>query len=269
MSGLHPTPEKILALRRRCIGQEARLRAIAGSILAGEDWTVHLQGLPHVDEVPPVDGEACGRDLRGADLRRWLRPEVKIEPAGEREAALVAALTLEGLRASTPVPGTSPFPVAIEGAEEVAVAMRRGERFLLARSAGRPVGAVRWGARRERMELAGDRAYAEIASLAVLPAWRGLGIGAALLAGAEADAMRQGHTVALLRTAMELGLVPWYERLGYEARRTQQITPPNAPTCLDVLMTRALDAPRPARASAGRRAPLTAAAPSPEAAARR
>ena len=42
----------------------------------------------------------------------------------------------------------------------------------------------------------------------------------------------------LLRTTEEVGLVPWYERLGYEVRRVRQLTFKDAPTYLDVLLTR-------------------------------
>ena len=89
---IHPTAEKIRALSDRWVGQEARLQRVAASILSGEDWTQHLRGLPFLDEVPPKDGEAYGRDLRGADLRRFLYPKVDVTRATERDAALVAGL---------------------------------------------------------------------------------------------------------------------------------------------------------------------------------
>ena len=73
------------------MGQEARLQRIAESLLAGEDWTRHLRGLSLVEEIPPREGEAYGRDLRGADLRRALHPRVDVTRATERDAALVAA----------------------------------------------------------------------------------------------------------------------------------------------------------------------------------
>jgi GNAT superfamily N-acetyltransferase len=169
---------------------------------------------------------------------------VEIREAEDREAALVAGLALEGLRHNTPLPGVSPFPVDAEGAESVRLALRRGDRFFLARAAGTPIGVVRWGERREFRELAAERSYAEVSGLAVLPEWRRQGVGGDLLAEAERDAARHGHEHALLRTTLELGLVPWYERLGYEVRATRQLTYADAPTFLDVVMTRRLVAAR-------------------------
>ena len=130
-------------------GGEARLRAIAQGILDGSDWTVHLAGLPYVEEVPPLQGEALGRDLRGADLRRWLAPVAGIRVAGEEDAALIAGIGLESLTNNTPLDGVTPFPVAHENANDIAVAMRRGEHFLIARAAGQAVGVVRWAPRSE------------------------------------------------------------------------------------------------------------------------
>src|SRR5688500_3483420 len=188
MAAVHPSPERIAALRRRWEGQEARLRSIASSILAGEDWTVHLVGLPYVDEVPPQPGEAYGRDLRGALLDRWLQPDIALREAEERDAALVAGVTLEGLRNNTPLPDATPFPVDLHGAEQVARASRRGERFVLARAGNRVVGVVQWGERREFQDLTAHRPYAEISGLAVLPPWRRKGIGERLLREAEQGA---------------------------------------------------------------------------------
>ena len=60
MSVTHPSPTKVETLRARWVGQEARLKAIAQAMLAGADWTVHLAGLPLVEEIPPREGEALG-----------------------------------------------------------------------------------------------------------------------------------------------------------------------------------------------------------------
>ena len=95
---IHPSPDRIRQLTDRWTGQDGRLQRIAESMLAGEDWTAHLRGLPYVDEIPPREGEAYGRDLRGADLRTALHPRIDVTRATERDAALVAALTLEGLQ---------------------------------------------------------------------------------------------------------------------------------------------------------------------------
>jgi predicted N-acetyltransferase YhbS len=237
---IHPSPEKLRALTERWIGQEVRLQRIATSILAGEDWTQHLRGLPHLDEIPPREGEAYGRDLRGADLRRYLHPKGEVTRATERDAALVASVTREAMRNNTALPDASPFPADAESAEGVALALRRGERVLLARVGRGVVGCVRWAVRSEFADLADQRPYGEISGLAVLPSHRRVGIGGTLVASAEWDVAGEGHDWALLRTTVELGLVPWYERHGYVARRVRQFTYPEAPTFLDCVMTKRL-----------------------------
>lgn len=240
MSVVHLSPTRLKALQERWIGQEDRLRRIAQSLLAGEDWTEHLRGLPHVHEVPPRGGEALGRDLRGADLSRHLLPLVDIRPATVAEAAIVAGVTLEAMRNNTPLPDVSPFPAEFEGAEQMAVAIRRGEVFLLARCGPKPVGVVRLAERREFDDLTGNRPYAELSGLAVDPAWRKLGIGGRLLGAAEAFARDDGHATALLRTTLELGLVPYYQRRGYAIGRMRQMTYAGAPMFIDVVMTKRL-----------------------------
>jgi ribosomal protein S18 acetylase RimI-like enzyme len=246
---LHPSPEKVRALEERWAGQETRLERIAAAILAGEDWTVHLRDLPLVDEVPPRDGEAFGRDLRGADLRRWLHPRVEVVRATERDAAQVASLCLDACRNNTPLPDASPFPADVESAEAVTLAMRRGDRFLLARVGKRPVGSVRWAVRREFAELC-DGPYAEVSGLAVSTAHRRVGIGGRLLAAAEADAATEGHGVALLRTAVEVGLVAYYEARGWRVRRVRQHAYPDSPVFLDALLTKRLVVVEPLRVAA-------------------
>lgn len=237
---LHPSLDKVRALADRWLGQEARLQRIAESILAGEDWTQHLRGLPMVEEVPPRDGEAYGRDLRGADLRRYLHPPVDVTRATERDAALVSSVTLEAMRNNTPLPDTSPFPADVESAEAVAIAMRRGERFLLARVGRRVVGAIRWSERREFADLTDSCEYGEIRGLAVAVAHRRVGVGTTLLASAEWDVAAEGYDHALLRTTVEVGLVPFYESRGYVVRLVRQHTYPDAPTFLDAVLTKRL-----------------------------
>ncbi|MHC5009361.1 MAG: GNAT family N-acetyltransferase [Planctomycetota bacterium] len=240
MSFAHPSATRLEALHQRWQGQDHRLQAIARSLRRGEDWTVHLRGLPMVEEIPPVAGEACGRDLRGADLRRYLRPEVLVAPATERQAALVASISMEALLSNTALPGISPFPVEVESAEAITLAMRRGEHFLLGRCDEQPVGAVRWAERREFQEYTADAPYAEISGLGVLPPWRRGGVGGALMTAAEAQIASDGYPFAVLRTTFELGLVPWYESQGYVIRLTRQHTYPDAPTFLDVVMSKRL-----------------------------
>jgi ribosomal protein S18 acetylase RimI-like enzyme len=237
---LHPSPDKLKALADRWTGQEKRLERIAASLVAGEDWTVHLRGLPFVDEVPPREGEAYGRDLRGADLRRHLHPPVEIVRGTEREAGVLASLCLEAARNNTPLPERSPFPADVESAEGIALAMRRGDRFLLARSARKPVGAVRWAPRREFAELCDGRVYAEVSGLAVDTGHRRVGIGARLLAAAEADAGAEGYETGLLRTSVEVGLVSYYEARGWSLRFVRQHAYPESPTFLDAVLTKRL-----------------------------
>lgn len=254
MSVTHPSPRRLQALQGRWTGQEARLRAIALDLVAGRDWTVHLAGLPLVDEVPPLPGEALGRDLRGADLRRFLAPAPVLTEADETDAALISGISLEGLTNNTPLDGTTPFPVAHESADDVALAMRRGERFLVARAAGRAVGVVRWAQRSEFKEWTADRPYVEISGLAVRTGARRQGVASALLAAVEARAETEGFEHALLRTTLELGLVPWYERAGYGVSMVRQMTCPEGPTILDVVMVKRLVA-APSRAAPAARSP--------------
>jgi GNAT superfamily N-acetyltransferase len=227
-------------LRERWNGQEARLQRIAEAIIAGEDWTRHLRGLPHVEEIPPRQGEAYGRDLRGADLRRMLHPRVEIARAGERDAALVASVALDGLLNNTPLHGVSPFPPDIESAEAVALAMRRGDHFLVARLGKTLVGTVRWAVRREFPDLCDGQPYGEVSNLAVSPAHRRVGIGGLLLASAEWDVAREGYEWSLLRTAVEVGLVPFYVSRGWAQRTLRQFSCPDGPTFLDAVLTKRL-----------------------------
>jgi GNAT superfamily N-acetyltransferase len=213
-------------------------------MMAGEDWTRHLRGLPLVEEIPPLRGEAYGRDLRGADLRLHLKPEVRIAEASEHAAAVVAGIALEAMQNNTPLPGISPFHTELESAEQTAVAMRRGEVFLLARALGRPVGTVRIARRREFDELTMGSEYAEVSGLAVLPAYRRQGIGASLLDAAEQHAADSGHGWVLLRTVHETGLVAWYRTRGYDVASVRQLSFADSPTFLDVIMCRRLRVPQ-------------------------
>ena len=82
MSVVHPSPRKVEDLQLRWEGQEHRLEAVARDLRAGRDWTVHLQGLPYVEEVPPLPGEACGRDLRGSLTEPLTVSEARETPRG-------------------------------------------------------------------------------------------------------------------------------------------------------------------------------------------
>jgi ribosomal protein S18 acetylase RimI-like enzyme len=261
MTLTQPSLARVEALRRRWEGEDARLAAIAADLLAGHYWTARLRGLAYVREIPPLPGEACGRDLRGADLRRLLVPPVEVREAREEEAALVSSISFEGLQHNTPLDGVTPFPVAPESADDIALAMRRGDRFLIARSGGKPVGVVRLGRRTDLRHLTADRDYAELSGLAVLPAQRRRGLGAALRAAAEAAASADGHEHVLLTTTMELGLVPWYERAGYKVSLVRQITCSEGTTYLDVVMVATLVRSTPKPAATGTATTPSGAAP--------
>jgi GNAT superfamily N-acetyltransferase len=165
---------------------------------------------------------------------------VEVARAGERDAALVASVALEGLLNNTPLPGVSPFPPDIESAEAVALAMRRGDHFLVARIGRTLVGTVRWAVRREFPDLCDGQPYGEISNLSVSPAHRRVGIGGLLLSSAEWDVAREGFEWSLLRTPAEVGLVPFYESRGWAMRTLRQWTYPEAPVFLDAVMTKRL-----------------------------
>ena len=241
MSVIHPSPHKVRALQERWVGEEKRLQAIARSMLADEDWTAHLRGLPFVSEIPPLAGEECGRDLRGANLGHCLHPGVEIRPAVELQGALIAGITLEAMCTNTPLEGMSPFPVEAGSAEEMTLAIRRGDAFLLAYCGSVAVGVVRLAERREFRDLTDERSYTEISGLAVLRPYRRNGIAGVLLEAAEERAREDRNAYTLLRTTMEVGLVPYYERLGYAVVRVRQLAYQDAPAVLDVVMTKRMD----------------------------
>ena len=60
-----------------------------------------------------------------------------------------------------------------------------------------------------------DEGYAKAQRVAVLKAWRGKGVGAALMFALEGEAARASFSLVLL--AAQITAVPFYERLGYEA----------------------------------------------------
>lgn len=76
----------------------------------------------------------------------------------------------------------------------------------LAEAGGEAVGTA-------RLRLAGGHAKAQ--RVAVLAAWRGAGVGRALMAALEHEAARHGATEVVL--AAQVGAIAFYDRLGYEA----------------------------------------------------
>lgn len=259
MSVVYPSPSRLEALSRRWDGEESRLRRIADAMLAGEDWTRHLGGLPFVDEIQAMPGEMYGRDLRGAPLRRLLRPNVRIHEAQECQAAHIASITLEADRHTIPVPGATCFPSEAHSAESMGVALRRGAVFLLASVGTEFVGVIRLEQRQEFSEFTADRPYMEVSGLGVLPSHRKLGIGGALLEAAHEHARARGFEYVLLRTTVEVGLVPWYESKGYSVQRIRQLSFKDAPVYLDAIMAQQL--PKPA-STPGRARPRFVRSPS-------
>ena len=245
MSVLYPSPAKLEALRARWEGQEERLARVAATMLEGGDWTLLLAGLPFIREIPPLPGDALGRDLRGADLRHLLRPEIHVKTAAVEDAPVIAAITYEAMRSNTALPGASPFPADLDGAEEMALLMRRGETFLIARCAERPVGVVRIDERNEFRQLTGQQAYLEVSGLAVLPPYRLSGVGTALLDAAEQLAADESFANALLRTTFNEPPTSLKERRGYVVEQVRQLASPGPPTILDVVMVKRLQSRSP------------------------
>lgn len=79
MVGFEEEKEKMKLLRHRWKGQKERLKSIFKSLRYKEDWTIHLEGLQLVEEIPARDGMKCGKDLRGADLANEFLVGVNLE----------------------------------------------------------------------------------------------------------------------------------------------------------------------------------------------
>jgi uncharacterized protein YjbI with pentapeptide repeats len=82
---------EIKSLRERWEGEEARIRKILTSIKREEDWTIHLEGLKLVNQIPAVEGEKYGRDLRGVNFRAENLKEVDLRGANLTGAILYKA----------------------------------------------------------------------------------------------------------------------------------------------------------------------------------
>jgi hypothetical protein len=121
--------DKIKALVSRWENQEERLQKIADSVVKGEDWTIHLEGLPYLNDLETLPGDKYPRDLRGANLRRYFQPKPSIVPASSDDAPNISYIIREAMLNNTPLRGYSPFPVPNLTADDVAMAMERGSRF--------------------------------------------------------------------------------------------------------------------------------------------
>lgn len=239
MSLLEPTAAKVEALRQRWRGQGWRLRAIADDLVRGGDWTRHLKGLPHVEEVAPLPGERLGRDLRGADLVQALRPEVAVLQAGLPDVPAIARVLRRAHVGRGPLGAAVPIGSPPEDEGALASAILRGDVFLLVALAGRTAGVVRV------QPSSGLRAatVGEIADLAVRPRFQGLGVGSRLLAEAEATLASWGLVRAVLKAIPEAGRVSWYERRGYRVTRLLQRQPMGGAAHLEAQLEKPLTAP--------------------------
>lgn len=232
--------KSIKALQKRWDGQEERLQKIADSIILGEDWTEHLEGLPLVHEVEKVDGDKYPRDLRGANLRRYLMPTTVMEPADEDDVPNIAYIMREAHRNNTPLRGISPFPVPQINAEDVGLMMEKGSRFFVALQSEKMIGIVQMNTADEFKHLTEGKPYYELSNLSVLPAYRHLGVARAVMVEFEKFASKEHkHDYILLRTIMEHGLVNYWERGNYELREVyQKQQPKGAPAYMEAIMTK-------------------------------
>jgi ribosomal protein S18 acetylase RimI-like enzyme len=232
--------KKIEALQRRWEGQEARLQKIADAIMKGEDWTVYLDGLPYLDEVPKLDGDKYPRDLRGTNLRRYLMPTTTMEPASISDIANIAYIMRESNRNNTPLRGISPFPLPLINADDIGLMMEKGSRFFMALQLGKVIGIVQMDSANEFKHLTEDKPYYELSNLSVLPAYRHLGVARSVLHEFEKFASTEGkHGHILLRTVLEHGLVNYWERGGYSLCEIyQRQHPKGSPAYMEAVMTK-------------------------------
>ena len=132
-----------------------------------------------------------------------------IRPAGREDAATLLAL-IHGAFAEHAGRLDPPSGAHAESVESLLRLFERGERALLATAAGAAAGCVFYA--RHGVELYAHR-------LAVLPRWRGQGIGRRLLAEAEAAAQALG--CRYVRVAVRLALpanIEFFTRCGYTVR---------------------------------------------------
>lgn len=110
-----------------------------------------------------------------------------------------------------------PEYVGFETADRVRRRMQRGDHVLVANLAGRLVGTVTFSG------VVGDLRKGEIARLAVLPRYRGNGLGKSMMETAETALRQVGATVAEISLVAKFGrLRSYYEALGYTTTRLQR-----------------------------------------------
>jgi ribosomal protein S18 acetylase RimI-like enzyme len=232
--------KKIDALQKRWEGQEDRLQKIADAIIKGEDWTKFLDGMPYIDEVQSFDNDCHPRDLRGANLRRYLMPTTTMEPATISDTPNIAYIMRESNRNNTPLRGISPFPLPMINADDIGLLMEKGSRFFLALQMGKVIGIVQLDSANEFKHLTEDKAYYELSNLSVLPAYRHLGVARSILHEFEKFTRKEAkHPYVLLRTVVEHGLVNYWERGAFVLREVYQRQHPKAaPAYMEAIMTK-------------------------------
>ena len=147
---------------------------------------------------------------------------VRFENAGVDDAELVAGLIRACFARQAELLRISevdyPRYVAFTRAEDVVRRLEAGNHVTVARLGDVPRGTVT--ARR----MWADPSRGEIRSLGVLPAYRGRGLGDALVRRAESQLVAEGVGIVELRHVAEFsGLRRYYERLGYSVVGTRPL----------------------------------------------
>jgi predicted N-acetyltransferase YhbS len=234
--------EKIKQLEDRWEGQAERLNKIADAIVQGDDWTVHLEGLPFIEEIEMIHGDKYPRDLRGANLRRYLQPTTLIEPATLEDTPNIAYIIKEAMLNDTPLRGVSPFPVARLSADDIGLAMEQGSRFFMAMQLQKVIGTLQLDSGLDLKHCTEDEPYYEITNICTLPAYRHQGVGGAIIRETEKFARNEAkHGWVLMRIISELGFEPYYERIGYKRKEVYQRRHPlGSPAYLECVMVKQL-----------------------------
>jgi GNAT superfamily N-acetyltransferase len=164
--------------------------------------------------------------------------DVAIPPAREADFADVIALYEEfhvfhvrGAPDRLRLPASATDPAQRKGeraetrAQLVAVLETTSAALLLAEAAGQIVGLAETYLRRDEAHpLTVQHAYGHLQSLMVAQRWRGRGVGARLMAAAEAWASERGATELRL-DAWEFadGPLPFYQALGYQTIKRELV----------------------------------------------
>jgi predicted N-acetyltransferase YhbS len=234
--------DKIKALRQRWENQQERLQKIADAVMKGEDWTVHLEGMPHLNDLETIPGDKYPRDLRGANLRRYFQPTPTIIPASPEDAPNIAYIIREALLNNTPLRGKTPFPVPNLSADDIGMAMQRGSRFFMAMQLGKVIGAVQLDSGNELKHNTNNEPYYEITNISTLPAYRHQGIGGGIIQETEKFIAQDGkHKWILMRVIAELGFEDYYQRWGYVKKEVyQKQQPKGAPAFMEIVLVKKL-----------------------------